>query len=67
MLYITITCNIKKHVIFSIYTVKLECILSQSTNFFLKGYPFNYTQDQFQSRIYGCDVCFDELLVAFEA
>ena len=34
-----------------------EHTISQSTNFFLKGCLFNYTQDQFQSRIYVCDVC----------
>ena len=53
--------NIKyqKHVIFQIYSENhnIQYQKVKITNFILKGYPFNYTREQFQSRIYGCNVC----------
>ena len=53
--------NIKyqKHVIFQTYSQyhNIQYRKVKITNFILIGYPFNYTQEQIQRRIYGSDVC----------
>ena len=55
----TITCNIKNMLYLKNIQSKqnVQYHKVQITNFFSKWYTFNYTQDQFQNRLYGCDVC----------